>query len=165
MSEIEIFKEKLKNIGISENDEKYDLILKSFSDSIKKPILKLVSRHEDDISWLFNQTQLIYYYKTDNRNRASIPTLNTKVLTYYVKYGLGKNSSQTRARVRSLEGIGEKELNSINKTLRDKGFITKGLKKESDHELCKELENLRTLYNYLKQTNNNKAEISITFIK
>lgn len=86
------------------------------------------------------------------------------ILSLYVMLGLGTNTANTRGQVRKRLQIDEKQLNSINKILRDKGILIADKIKPSNYTLCEDLEIIRRLYSYCKNTGKESVTLAVKLL-
>lgn len=153
----------------SNSPEIWDMFINSFrSYSVNdlRADMKITCRVEQ--VWLENMILAISFFKFlrgDAQNSNLLTKRALTVLALYFKVGLGSNSKEARRVVRDLEGLTDRELNSLTKSLRDKGFLKKGQTKESDNYFCQELEFLRVYCDYIDKNNLNVININFQFVR
>lgn len=177
MSNIENFKDNLRKelelLGLSVDSLPQESIpiYKAFLNSIKKQesnknitLSSKVNCYTDQEMIEKLVTSVLFQRVLTGKLSKLVANRQLRVLSVYVKLGLGENSKQSRIAARNLLGADEAILNNINKTLREKGLLVKGKIKESNNELCPELEALRKCYLYIRKHSIKELDMNYTFL-
>lgn len=164
------FLEKLNDNGIifddlsEESKNIYEILVKNFETHISNSVCDVIFpvNSVDDESWIRNSVSTVLFIKFLQGKLRKFPASSElDILTLYIMSGLGNKTSEARKLVRATLGVEEKQLNSMNRQLREKNLLLADTIKPSNYSFCNELDVIYKYYNYLKSKGKRRMSIGI----
>lgn len=155
---------KLFNTIVRLSEEKIKNIEDSYKDKVSGILIPIQSI--SNTNWVKNAVSVIIFVKTLKGDLGKmLSDKDIQILSLYVMFGLEDKTSDARKWVRSMIGIDEKQLNSTNKSFRDKGLLISNKFKPSDYSFCKELDIIYKYYNYINKSSKDSISIGLKLLK